>query len=665
MAARKGSSLFTRRLVQLLCTVLALGLVSSAGATPPGSNGRIVFSASRNGNSELYSVNSDGSAERRLTWTSATEQEPAWSPDGTSIAYTSMDSGSRSGIWVMNADGSEQTQLTPPPGMEPAQDIQPQWSPDGTQIAFASTRVGTWNVWVINADGSGLRRVTDFLSNDPAWSPDGRHLAYVGLNAIGVVDTDGGNAHAITGPGGWAGAPSWSPDGNRLAFNRNDDRGYPGELYLVNADGTNETRLTSGGFNNAVPSWSPDGAQIAFQRTLHAPGAWHVWTIAADGSNARQITSADEELGPDWGTSQVEPEPSAPDAPTIEIYSPTDGQLYLPGMHAIAFYSCSSYVSYAITCEGDVPLGEELDLGTAGKHTFTVRAVDLEGRTATKTVTYEVLDIEAPKIDLRTPSDGATYDMGADLTVDYSCSDPGGSGVAQCSGDLPSGSRLNTDYAGTRTFHVFALDNAGHLNETTASYTIVDRRPPSIHIAYPNENALYTLGSTVLASYDCRSGSGARLTSCSGPVASGTAFDTSTIGPHTFTVSASDEKGGTATRTNAYTVIYDFKGFDSPVGPGGVYDAAKAGDAIPLKFSLGGAQGLNVITRTMWYPVACADWSPTGAGASGQGKLSYNVSTGKYAYLVNTDRSWKGSCYLLRIDLADGMYGATYIRFKN
>ncbi len=654
-----------RRVAKFLPVVLfALTLVSSAGATTPGTNGRIAYSSSRSGNGELYSANADGSAERRLTWTGAWEQSPSWSPDGTKIAYSRASAGGgRWRIWVMNADGSDQKQLTPTADWDSSDEIQPRWSPDGTQIAFASTRIDTYNIWLISPDGTGLRRVTAFFSDAPSWSPDGRQIAYVGSDAIGIVNSDGSNPHSITGPGGWAGAPSWSPDGSRIGFYRNDDRGYPGELYLINPDGSNETQLTTGGYNNAGSSWSPDGTKILFARSQHVPDGWYLWVMNADGSNPQQL-SADENVGPDWGTSQVVPEPTPPDAPMIEILSPEEGHFYFPGSPPSTYYQCSSAVSWIVSCEGDVPLFAPVDVSTAGTHTFTVRAVDAEGRAATKTISYEVVDTTPPQIDLRTPSDDAAYDLGSDVTVDYSCSDPDGGGILFCGGDLPNGAPLDTSRAGTFGFSVTAVDNARHMTQTHITYAVVDRRPPRVEIQSPLADHDYILGSSVPASYYCWSPGGVRITSCIGALPNGALINTSSIGPHTFTVTATDANGKTTTGSAQYRVVYHFMGFELPVDTGGNLNGARAGDSIALKFSLDGDQGLNIVTGTTWQTATCGDWTPTGPRVGTDGKLSYKPSSDRYQDIVATSSTWKATCRILQLDLADGTHPQVRVTFK-
>ncbi len=357
------------------------------------------------------------------------------------------------------------------------------------------------------------------------------------------------------------------------------------------------------------------------------------------------------------------PETSPPDAPTIQIFSPQDGGFYFPGSRTIGFYQCSSFVSYVVSCDGDIPFGQYLDFSTSGTYTFTVRAVDLEGRTATKTVTYEVLDITPPQIDLRTPSNGATYALGSNVTVDYSCSDPGGSGVLFCGGDLPDGASLDTSHAGTFSFEVSAADNARHITETHVSYAVVDRRPPTIEIGSPIDGRTYTLGTGLAAFYWCRSPGGWPIVSCTGTVPYADVLDMS-LGSHTFSVTATDANGKTTTRSAQYQVIYAFVGFEAPVDASGAIKDAGAGDGIALKFSLSGNQGLNVISKHTWQPASCADWTPTAPATSADGKLSYSASTDRSRDIVTTSAAWKGTCRILRLQFADSITREVRVSFK-
>ena len=293
-----------------------------------------------------------------------------------------------------------------------------------------------------------------------------------------------------------------------------------------------------------------------------------------------------------------------------------------------------------------------------------MRAVDAAGRTATKTISYEVIDMSPPQVDLRTPSDGATYELGSDVMVDYSCSDPDKGGIAFCSGDLPNGARLDTRFPGTFHFAVTAVDNARHTTQRQITYTVVDRRPPRVEIQSPLADHDYILGSSVAATYYCWSPGGIHLASCTGTLPNGALIDTSTIGMHNFTVTGTDANGKTTTGNAQYRVIYHFTGFDLPVDTGGNLTGARAGDSIAFKFSLEGDHGSNVVTGTSWRAATCGDWTPTGAVVSSDGKLSYKASSDRYQDIVPTSSSWKGSCRILQFDLADGTHPQVRVTFK-
>jgi hypothetical protein len=405
------------------------------------------------------------------------------------------------------------------------------------------------------------------------------------------------------------------------------------------------------------PAWSPDGARIVFTR-IDASNASDLWTIRADGSEEQQLTFGAHALEADWGTSQLVPNDL--ESPIIDIRSPVNGTLYWAGSSQTAFYSCSGQVAQLLSCIGDVPHGSSLDLSTPGVHTFTVRAVDSLGNSATKTVTYEVVGV-----DLRTPADGATYELGADLSIDYSCDDPGGSGLVRCEGNLPDGAPLDTSVAGTHRFSVVAFGNAGAVGIEIATYTVVDRRPPRIDIQSPFAGFTYPIDTAASADYRCSSPGGVWIVSCVGTVPSGDRIPAASVGPHTFTVTATDANGKTTTSSVPYVVVYSFTGFDSPVDASGTVSDAKAGDGIALKFSLSGNQGLNVIAQRTWQPASCADWTLNGSPASADGKLSYSSSTDRYRDVVTTSSSWKGTCRILLLDFEDSITREVRVLFQN
>ena len=237
---------------------------------------RIAFTSDRDGRSEVYVMNADGSGVTRLTHNDAVDSSPAWSPDGRRIAFHSTLDGNWE-IYVMNADGSGVTRLT----NNAAFDGYPDWSPDGRRIAFDSTRDGNREIYVMNADGSGVIRLIDHDADDltPAWSPDGRRIAFAsgGRARLDIYVMDASGFTRLTDNDG--GTPAWSPDGRRIAFTSDRD-GNP-EIYVMNADGSGVTRLTYNDAHDSFPAWSPDGRQIAFHS--HRDGNMEIYVMNAAG----------------------------------------------------------------------------------------------------------------------------------------------------------------------------------------------------------------------------------------------------------------------------------------------------------------------------------------------------------------------------------------------
>lgn len=204
------------------------------------------------------------------------------------IAFTSNQRGNYD-IYIINTDGSNMRRLTE----SAADETYPAWSPDGTQIAFVSDEGGNKEIYVMNADGSGSRRLTDNVANDesPAWSPDGTKIAFSSnrdeiIPEIYVMNADGSDMRRLTYDAAYNLDPAWSRDGREIAFVFRED-GNP-EIYMMNADGGNVRRLTEHQDTDDSPAWSPDGRSIAFSSRRDLPG--HIYTMNPNGGDLKQIT---------------------------------------------------------------------------------------------------------------------------------------------------------------------------------------------------------------------------------------------------------------------------------------------------------------------------------------------------------------------------------------
>jgi Tol biopolymer transport system component len=266
--------------------------------------GKIVFVSDRDGNKNIYVMDTDGSNIKQLTDDPAREWNPVWSPDGTKIAFVS-DREMGSNIYVMDADGSNIKQLT----YGFAEDLNPTWCPDGGKIAFNSDRDGSPQIYVMNADGSNVKQLTDDKewNATPAWSPDGTKIAYACtsiselfttgsvVSKIRVVHSDGGNIKELTGENDFN--PVWSPDGTKIAFNSNRDGNF--EIYVMNSDGSQQKRVTYHSGKDNMASWSLNGEKIVF--VSDRDGDKEIYMMDVDSERIVQITkNSFQDDEPDW-----------------------------------------------------------------------------------------------------------------------------------------------------------------------------------------------------------------------------------------------------------------------------------------------------------------------------------------------------------------------------
>jgi len=260
------------------------------------------------GNQEVYVMNADGTAQKRLTFEDALDSRPVFSPDGKRIAFQSTRGGAME-VYLMNADGSHPVRLTHMTEQRLGA-MRPTWSPDGKRIAF-QTLVRN-QLYAIDVDGTNLTRLTSDSTQGlwPAWSPDGRKIAFNtvvdGSQDIFIMNSDGTNTTRLTTSPGNDQIPSWSPDGAHIAFASQRDGNF--EIYVMNADGTNQTRLTVNPDQDAAPTWSRDGKKIAFSHRVL--GHMQVYVMNADGSGQTRLTPLSSVAfngAPSWGPVVVAP----------------------------------------------------------------------------------------------------------------------------------------------------------------------------------------------------------------------------------------------------------------------------------------------------------------------------------------------------------------------
>ena len=281
-----------------LASLVAVGLAVGLAPSGDSSAARLHAQAPTVWNGDIYVVNADGTGRRRLTRDPAEEFDPAWSPDGTKIAF-SRSAGGWYQIFVMNADGTVPVQLTD--GDSSASDAA--WSPDGSRIAFTRCSAGSCDIHVMNADGSHEHRLTSGERPgewDPRWSPDGQRIAFADIDGIFTMTAGGQDWRRVTVGPADDDDPDWSPDGTRIAFDAS--RGlWDGDIYVADPDGARMTDLTDSQPLDSNPSWSPNGRMIAFMRRRNRHVQARVFVMNANGTGLTNLRAiGDTYSRPSW-----------------------------------------------------------------------------------------------------------------------------------------------------------------------------------------------------------------------------------------------------------------------------------------------------------------------------------------------------------------------------
>jgi CSLREA domain-containing protein len=361
-------------LVSTLMTASLLAPTQAKASAFPGANGKIVFSSTRStgtgvnnpeGDTEIFTMNPDGTALKQLTTNKATDSGPSYSSDGKKIVFHSQRTGNFE-IFSMNADGTGQKNLT----KDAASDTNPSFSPDGRTIVFESTRAGDVDIFVMNVDGTNLADLTPVsaLDKGPVFSPGGNEIAFQSSRDGGdfdifVMSPNGSNPIDLTLNDSVSDAqPVYSPDGKKIAFASNSSgvNGADFNILVMNADGTGRQTLNSNASRQGDPAFSPDGQQIAYASTQNG-GDEDIFVMNASPGGFAQtpLTSnnkADET--PDW----------QPKAATFTVTSADD-----PGDG-----TCNSTCTLREAINASNTLGDSLrntikfDISGTGVHTITL-----------------------------------------------------------------------------------------------------------------------------------------------------------------------------------------------------------------------------------------------------------------------------------------------------
>jgi len=231
---------------------------------------RMIFLKILEGREQLFIANVDGTDERQLSHDSVDIEDPAWSPDGKSVAYVRLEGNGRSNeLFVMNLATGATRRLSP----RSQSPIHPAWMPDSRSILYCTNddldppRKNNSEVYRVDVpSGRVTTIITGGVNTYPVPSPDGRRIAFRKMldtnSEVFIADADGRNLKNLTDHPAFEGWPAWSPDGTRVAFGANRNSNY--QIFVMNTDGSDVKLVANSEGRATAPKWSPDGATIYF-----------------------------------------------------------------------------------------------------------------------------------------------------------------------------------------------------------------------------------------------------------------------------------------------------------------------------------------------------------------------------------------------------------------
>ena len=385
-----------------------------------GPNGRIAFTASRDGNTEIYAANADGSHPTNLTNNLAADESPVFSPDGSKIAFASNRAGGSAAfdIYVMNWNGTGLQRLTNAAG----DDYDPSFSPNGKEIVFRSDRDGDNEIYKLNAeggtlwDGSAVHKLTSNTVSDflPSFSPDGAEIVFqrfsagsgTGLgNEIFKMNADGQGQINLTANSSSIndGGAAFSPDGSQIAFHSNRDGNF--EIYTMAATGGAATRRTNNSGSDRNAAWAPSGTQIAFQSDRG--GADRIYTMTSSGgSQTRRTNNGGIDSAPSWQGDARPPESEITAGPP-PVSNQSSASFSFTSDEAGSSFECRLGTGSWSACGSPFTTGSLGD----GTHQFSLRAIDPSGNVESSLTTRSFsIDTQAKVSRIISGPSGPTLD---------------------------------------------------------------------------------------------------------------------------------------------------------------------------------------------------------------------------------------------------------------